>query len=185
MVIQLFFSKFLPTLPILHETLSGCNEFWILTLAMATIGCHYTKTAEFDKMVVPLHDFLGSVLQEEAGKQREPVAEFHFLQAFLLSQIGLTYYGPTEMRKRALLYHGSLVRRAENLGLFSSCPGHFWITDGAGIEAQTSPASDATTRWHSWVKQETARRLGYAIWVCRLSSTWPVTLADSTRQWIS
>lgn len=163
MLIQLFFHRFLPSLPILHETLAGSNEYWVLTLAMATIGCHYTKTAEFDRMVVYLHDFLSSALRQEAVKLREPQVEFYYLQAFLLNQIGLMYYGPTEMRDRALLHHGTLIRRAEGLDLFS-------ITTGLVREHRETmdpimPGYDTTTQWHSWVKEETARRLGYAIWV--------------------
>lgn len=165
MVVQLFFNRFLPSLPIFHETLSGPNEYWILTLAMATIGCHYTKTEEFDRMVVPLHEFLFSALQRRAFSQREPVMELLYLQAFLLSQIGLTYYGPTEMRDRALLHHGSLIRRAENLGLFSSSAGHFYGIDPVS-GSQATPVQDSSTRWQTWVKEETARRLGYSIWVC-------------------
>lgn len=169
MVLHLFFDRFLPSLPIIHETLSGSNDFWILTLAMATIGCHYTKTEEFDEMVVPLHEFLRLVLQDEANKTREPAIELQYLLAFFLSQIGLTYYGPIDMRNKASLHYGSLIGRAESLGLFSPSS---LQNENLGIStAQLSPESDIPTRWHSWVREETARRLGYAIWVCILPNT--------------
>jgi hypothetical protein len=150
-----------------------------LTLAMATIGCHYTKTEEFDSMVVPFHEFLCSVLHSELDTYREPATELLYLQAFLLSQVGLTYYGPTEMRDKAMLYQGSMIRRAENLGLFSITPGHFYAVDSAE-SSHAPPVPDARTRWHVWVKQETARRLAYSIWVSHshVSSIASLTLVD-------
>lgn len=156
MLIDLFYSGFSPSLPILHGSLSNANDYWILTLAMATIGCHYTKTKEFDTIIPFMHKLLSKSLAETEMVWVEPHLQLSYVQALLLSQIGLYYYGPPCMRAQAVARRGYLIYCANTLGLL-------------GPIASSGPTLDVepglTARWHGWILDEAKRRLGYSIWV--------------------
>lgn len=152
LLVSRFYSRFLPSLPILHETLSNPNDYWILTLAMTTIGCHYTKTKEFDGLVSPMHEVLAKAVSSTQLAWIEPRQQICYIQALLLSQIGLYYYGPPSMRAQAIARRGYLIHCAEAAGLFEPI-------------VSSSSDRDLTQRWRSWIQDETRRRLGYSIWV--------------------
>lgn len=159
MFLHLFYDRFIPALPISHHITRNVNEYWLLTLAMATIGCQYTRTREFESMVVPLHRFLRRGLQREMSSScNDPQVQVHSLKAFLLSQIGHFYYGDLAMRRQALLDRGILVQLGESMGLFTSEANQ----PGSTEERR---GSNAHNRWQQWVQAETKRRLGYSIWV--------------------
>jgi hypothetical protein len=156
MLIGLFYSGFLPSLPVLHGSLSSANDYWILTLAMATIGCQYTKTKDFDRIVPFMHQLLAKALAETDIVWVEPHLQLFFVQALLLSQIGLYYYGLPCMRAQAVARRGYLIYCANTLGLLGPV-----VSSGPTLNLE----SDLTARWHGWILDETKRRLGYSIWV--------------------
>ncbi|CAG9940364.1 unnamed protein product [Clonostachys rosea f. rosea IK726] len=162
MLLHLFHDRFIPALPISHHITRNVNEFWLLTLAMAAIGCQYTRTQEFESMVAPLHEFLRRGLQREMDlSQDDPQAQIHYLKALFLSQISCFYYGDVAMRRQALIHRGLLVQLAETLGLFTA------ETRQADYESDAAD-NNAHSQWQQWIRLETKRRLGYSIWMLDL-----------------
>ncbi|CAG9995417.1 unnamed protein product [Clonostachys byssicola] len=161
MLLHLFHDRFIPALPISHHITRNVNEFWLLTLAMAAIGCQYTRTQEFESMVAPLHEFLRRGLQREMDLSYDnPEAQIYYLKALFLSQISCFYYGDMAMRRQALIHRGLLVQLAESLGLFAA--------ETRQVHDGSDAADNAHTQWQQWIRLETKRRLGYSIWMLDL-----------------
>lgn len=152
--VGLYFDQFASSLPILHELSFDVNDYWPLTLAVAAIGCQYTQTQEFWSYVAPMHEFLRRVmLVEQDNRARAGDGDTPYIQAMILSQIGLLYCGPLNMRALAQRRHGELV------GLIKF--------DRLLVPSDDHRSSDHGTsqRWANWMTAETKRRLGYSILV--------------------
>ena len=160
MFIHLYFEHFSPILPIIHDKLVDINSCWPLALAMAAIGCQYTQTQEFADCVVPLQEFLRRVLAIELEKRDMRDLDVALLQALLLNQVSMVYYGSKEHLQLAKSRRSTLVELVERFELLKPTG-----TSRSFGEILHPHSGAERNRWEQWVASETKRRLGYAIWV--------------------
>ncbi|CAK7223851.1 hypothetical protein SBRCBS47491_005348 [Sporothrix bragantina] len=162
--VHLFFEKCNPILPILHENVNTLNDFWLLALAVATVGSQYTFTEEFTGLSGALHEILHRALliaQEDAHNNNYAGnSNLALTQSLLLSQIGLLYHGPPRLFRRAKANHGVLVDLLR-CGM---------LLEPSTVQQQTregviSDIASLEQEWRQWVHDESRRRLGYAIWL--------------------
>jgi hypothetical protein len=181
--IRLYFERFDPILSLVHSPTTNLDENWRLALAVASIGCQYTRTREFSRCVLPMHEFLDRVvtvalLQRTSGQggcQQDPHNSREAMQVLVLGQIAMLYYGHPRHMDKARMRHGLLVRMLEETRILSGWPnstGSAWRGHDAGAWT-----------WKQGVELETERRLGYAIWVCHVSfaRSLPVIMLHITR----
>lgn len=155
--VQLYFQQARTVLPIYHEGLSDFNDNWLVTLAIAAIGSQYTDTDEFSRCVIPLHEFLRRGLAVELADADSSALTIPVLQALILSQVGMLYYGSGLMLRRARVRSSTLTHALNALSLLS--PTHPVNDLACGREGSRE------IYWKRWLENETWRRLGYFIWV--------------------
>ncbi|KAH7136648.1 hypothetical protein EDB81DRAFT_802815 [Dactylonectria macrodidyma] len=163
--IRLFLASFNPIVPMIHQTLTTVNDFWILTLAMAAVGSQYTRTQEFDAMVIPMHEFLRRALQTEVerqGNSDQPIALF---QSILISHIGMLYYGSTRLSSYAMSRCGGLVGLAESFQLLESTSSSDESILHIKDKIRNASLNTLHEQWQNWARLETKRRLGYLAWL--------------------
>ncbi|KAL1893346.1 hypothetical protein Sste5346_006524 [Sporothrix stenoceras] len=108
--VNLYFQKFNPIVPILHEHhVTTLNESWLLALAVSAIGAQYTFTEEFTSLAGVLHEILHRGLRIEIEAADNNTTNLAITQALFLSQIGLLYHGSSRLFRRAKSNHGQLV----------------------------------------------------------------------------
>lgn len=163
--IRLFLASFNPIVPIIHQTLTTVNDFWILTLAMAAVGSQYTRTQEFDAMVIPLHEYLRRALRIEVERSCGSDHQTAVFQSVLLSHIGMLYYGSTRLRSYAVARCGSLVGLAESFQLHGSMLSSEESDLRVKDTIRNASLNVLHEQWQSWVRLETKRRLGYLAWL--------------------
>lgn len=151
----LYFDQFAGSLPIIHEPTFDVNRYWPLTLAMTAIGCQYTQTHEFWSYVAPVHEFLRRVLiTEQENRIGFGDDDTPFIQALLLSQVGMLYCGSSHLQALAKRRHGELVSLVKLNGLMSIIGDH---------NRDSSWDTQDHRRWVGWLAAETKRRLAYSI----------------------
>ncbi|KAF4978134.1 hypothetical protein FZEAL_5432 [Fusarium zealandicum] len=154
--IALYFERFAPLFPIIHEQSFKADSHLPLTLAVAAIGCQYTQTREIWVCVRPMYEFLRRVIQVEQEMEEQVSSNLDLVQAIVLSQIGHLYSGLPKLEMMAKKRHGEIVSLVKFGGLLR--PSNERDISGWG-------AADEVQRWTWWVTEETKRRLGYSIWL--------------------
>ncbi|KAI5459576.1 hypothetical protein BGZ63DRAFT_254791 [Mariannaea sp. PMI_226] len=155
--IQLFFQHVNPILPIYNNMLTDFNDHWILALAICAMGCQYTETVEFSRCVLPLHEFLCRGLDMELQGQDLTRLELPLIQAMILNQLTMLYYGPRGLSQKARTRNGTLVELVQTMSLLSP--------SRMGKDNFRSDDLSLETQWKQWLDEEARRRLGYTIWL--------------------
>lgn len=163
--VNLYFQKFNPIVPILHEHhATTLNESWLLALAVSAIGAQYTFTEDFTGLAGLLHDILQRALRVEleAADNNTGFASLALPQALFLSQISLLYHGSSRLFRRAKANHGMLVDMLRSGMLLEPTAGQQQMRDTV---VSSSDAVFIEQQWSRWIHDEARLRLGYAIWV--------------------
>ncbi|KAH8897923.1 hypothetical protein GQ53DRAFT_637340 [Thozetella sp. PMI_491] len=156
--VRLFFEQFNSIFPVVHETSSDLNEYWPLALAIAAIGSQYTRTREFSECVLPMHEFLRRITSTELEASVGGKYCLGRIQAVVLSQVGMLYYGHSAYKEIARVRHGALVRLVTAYGLLQEPPAKVpSFHQSENVRRESS--------WDDWIEEESKRRLGYAIWL--------------------
>jgi hypothetical protein len=118
--IRLYFENFDQIMPLLHKTVALIDDYWLLALAVAAIGCQYVEADEYAQMVEPLHELLRRAIAVEftAAKMRIVGRSKHglaFAQAVVLSQVGMLYAGSARLLHFAKAQHSALIELARAL----------------------------------------------------------------------
>ncbi|KAK2764245.1 hypothetical protein FQN54_008937, partial [Arachnomyces sp. PD_36] len=100
---RLYFHFFQPVYPIFHVPTFDPNQcHWILTLAIAAIGCHFVKFAEYEKCVRGMHEFLRRVIFIESEISAFNVTPEWLVQATVLNCVGMLYSGKDNLKQSAM-----------------------------------------------------------------------------------
>ncbi|KAI9732449.1 MAG: hypothetical protein M1834_001657 [Cirrosporium novae-zelandiae] len=140
--VQLYFEYFAPICPFLHGSTFDPNTcHWLLTLAVASIGCRFTDSEEIARCVLPMQEFLRRAIQFESESQHSFETSPWLTQSILLNQIGMLYCGSKHYVNIARCNHSKLIEYFRKCSLLRL------------------PEDD----WDSWIRAETNRRLLYCI----------------------
>ena len=157
--IILFFRNMSPILPIIHEPTFSSDDDWLLTLAIAAVGCQYTQTKEFSACVKPFQEFLGRALALEMAKP-ELITDHRVIKALILHQIVRLYYGQDWSNSLSRRNHAYLVDLVKFGELLQNSSHKSSLT----LESERCETSRSSKR-AEWMHEETKRRIGYSIWV--------------------
>lgn len=162
--VRLFLTYFHPIVPVVHKTELNTSGNWLLILAMATIGCQYTRTQEFGAVVAPMHEFLRRALQGELERGINHTESQHVAQSLLFSQIGMIYHGSGSLKALAMDRWSVLANLIKALD--SNTAGSYTQTySQLQNTIRSAHPSDLDKHWQAWVKRETRSRLAYMAWV--------------------
>lgn len=148
-LVGLYFASFHRVLPFLHPTSFDADQtHWMLILAMAAIGAHYTEDGIVQILVSSLQELLRRCLfcAEEGSRWALPDA-LTFAQVRILHAVGLMYSGDKRHTKCGLALQQTL---ANDHGIISG-------------RLRTVLAQDS--QWSGWVRQEMTTRTAYCIWL--------------------
>ncbi|KAF1817229.1 hypothetical protein P152DRAFT_510501 [Eremomyces bilateralis CBS 781.70] len=163
--IQLYFQHFHHLFPIIHQpTFPLAQAHWVEVLAVATIGCRFSKlqaSSEIGKaMSALLHMSISHLIEFEGWIVRT----LSFTTTILLNQFSLTYSGSRILLEASLALGNAATtacRRNNYLEQGKSTVMVDKTTDGATLEDM----------WTKWVGEESRRRNGFGCWIlqCQLS----------------
>ncbi|KAE9378581.1 hypothetical protein N431DRAFT_307310, partial [Stipitochalara longipes BDJ] len=170
--IQLYFEYLQPIFPLLHQpTFNPSTSPWVLVLAVATIGCRYSKASSSKQCAIALNELLRRAIMVTVS--------FHDL-AVVLNILGMMYSGDKRHLEIALVSRGSMATQCRRNNALSqaSRPVDF------GSEY---PTHLLTGKWERWRQEESYRRLGFCTWLldCQLPlffNTHPTTGLSELQQ---
>ncbi|KAJ4223325.1 hypothetical protein NW759_005958 [Fusarium solani] len=148
--IQVYFEEFHPVFPFLHKaTFVPHRGDWLLAVAVAAVGCIFSRTLRSEQTFYDLHEFLRRAIHLRVERSRTSPPDIHVAQATVLNQVGMMYSG--EMR------------------LAEAVP-----TTMALLATLYSAAHPTSMDWEDWLREESKRRLFYFAWVldCQYSCFW-------------
>ncbi|KAL2071345.1 hypothetical protein VTL71DRAFT_12580 [Oculimacula yallundae] len=164
--IQVYFEEFHSLLPFLHKaTFTPTIDQWILSLGVAAIGCIFSLATNSRIASFNLLEFLRRAIHVQSERVRSSQPDISFIQAVLLSQLGIMFAPETTLTEavpttRALL---------ETLCRKMACYTNF---DAFGQLSETGKSEQ--DNWADWIKKESLRRLFYSVWIldCQYSCFW-------------
>ena len=175
--IQLYFEFFQPMYPLLHQpTFNPPQTNFVLILAVASIGCRYSRSKEAKRCALPLseltrrailqavsYSIVFDILSKPNAAQIEVdnsrVRETWLNQAQLLNNFSMLYSGDKRFLEVAQAHWGSLVvQTRRNRSLKEPVrPNSIDIIPLFGVELEA--------KWNQWRHEEARTRLGYMVWV--------------------
>ncbi|XP_014553252.1 hypothetical protein COCVIDRAFT_108226 [Bipolaris victoriae FI3] len=175
--IDLYFEHFDPQFPFLHPHRLNVDEVpWILLLAVAAVGSHYSEMTDAQRYNLTLVDLLCRAVESKVSKDVLQT-DLVVIQSIMLLHILLMFSG--SYRERVILQHkrSMLINLCWDL-LSKARPQRRVAIDNPDIEAE----------WQSWLSREEEIRLLTCVRVieclCSLSLEIPTNfnLRDATRQ---
>ncbi|KAI8937388.1 hypothetical protein NX059_006592 [Plenodomus lindquistii] len=150
--IDLYFTHFDPSLPVIHKPTFDPGRDLLVTLAVINIGACYTGFSARSFSAV-LSDLLRRLLLFTAEQDRRFVRSASYVTAQLLQNIHGYCSGSQQLFELSEACRSSLVHNARCMGLFrfeNSQPDH--------------PPASLEETWRIWITAETLRRLGWAVY---------------------
>ncbi|UPK97099.1 hypothetical protein LCI18_008034 [Fusarium solani-melongenae] len=165
--IQVYFEEFHPVFPFLHKaTFVPRQDEWLLVVAVAAVGCIFSRTLRSEQTFHDLHEFLRRAIHIKVERFRTSPPDIHLAQATILNQVGMMYSGEMRLAEAvpatmALL--ATLCKRISFYGKFSQF----------GVPLDSVVHSNSM-HWEDWLREESKRRLFYFAWVldCQYSCFW-------------
>ncbi|KAF9888126.1 hypothetical protein FE257_009262 [Aspergillus nanangensis] len=155
MFIQLYFEHFHPSLPLLHKvTFCPLEMPWILNLAVATIGSHYSRLSSSYRYTTLLGDCLRLAVSELIDHDINVSIGIPFAQAILLSQVDTAYSGQRNLVLKAQFYRSFAVTICRGIA--------------AGLRRREPPCKQTESRhetYHQWLQRELEKRIVYCGWL--------------------
>ncbi|KAL2864702.1 putative C2H2 transcription factor [Aspergillus lucknowensis] len=154
--VQHYFKLSHPLYPMLHTLTFNINKcHWILTLALAAMGSHFTGLCEQNGTVVAFQEFLRRALFAEKEKSQFERPPLWLLQAMLLNCIGRLYGSSERGRLSALSDFGELTSLASREKLLCR-------SDESSLSSEETSSEQ---QWMLWIENEAWRRTAYLIWL--------------------
>ncbi|KAF2156950.1 hypothetical protein K461DRAFT_7805 [Myriangium duriaei CBS 260.36] len=156
MFIQIYLDEFQPLVPMLHQpTLNLHSSHWLLSLALASMGCHFADMPEAEYCALALNEHLRRAVGdlEISENSIDPVL---LAQVKLLNCIGMIYCGDERMENFGWRQHADVVR---------FCRTHWVNEDSVQLPTDAHLYSEVEVEWRHWRDIEARRRTGYGIWL--------------------
>ncbi|KAF5655838.1 hypothetical protein F25303_319 [Fusarium sp. NRRL 25303] len=147
---QVYFEEYHPVFPLLHKaTFSPNKDDWLLSLAVSSIGCLFSKTLRSKEVFPIMQEFLRRAIRIQTLTPSISVA-----QASVLNQIGMMYGGDLRFAECA---HETMTQLATQCRKIAS-PSHNL--------AKSSVAENTVSEgWQAWIKAQLEIRLFYCAWL--------------------
>ncbi|KAI9692381.1 MAG: hypothetical protein M1822_006612 [Bathelium mastoideum] len=157
--IQLYFEFFQPSYPILHQaTFIPSNTNFVLILALASIGCRYSRSKEAKGCALPLVELTRRAVVQAIEADNSIARQTWLTLAQLLNNFSMLYSGDKRFLEVAQAHWGALlVQTRRNRSLKE--PVRPMILDLAPLSGAALEA-----KWMQWRDEETRTRLGYLVW---------------------
>ncbi|CCT73987.1 uncharacterized protein FFB20_02049 [Fusarium fujikuroi] len=147
---QVYFEEYHPIFPLLHKaTFSPNKDDWLLSLAVSSIGCLFSKTLRSKEVFPIMQEFLRRAIRIQTSTPSISVA-----QASVLNQIGMMYGGDLRFAECA---HETMAQ------LTTQCRK---IASSSHNLANSSIAENTVSQgWQAWVRAQLEIRLFYCAWL--------------------
>ncbi|KAF2225846.1 hypothetical protein BDZ85DRAFT_72323 [Elsinoe ampelina] len=170
MFIQIYLDEFQTLVPMLHlPTLNLYSAHWLLSLALAAMGCHFADYPEAEYCALGLNEHLRRAINDVLEVSEREIDPVLLAQVKLLNCIGMIYSGDERMERFGWRHHHDLVR---------FCHTHWVNEDEVGLPADAAMMSEVEVQWRHWKDVESRRRTGYGIWM--LDCMWSYGFGEKT-----
>lgn len=155
--IQIYLDEYQPLVPMLHlPTLNLYSSHWLLSLALASMGCHFADMPEAEFCALALNEHLRRAISDVTESSEDAIDPVLFAQVKLLNCIGMVYCGDKRMERFGWRHHSDVVK---------FCRTHWINEDEVGLPVDAHLYSEVEVEWRQWRDIESRRRTGYAIWM--------------------
>ncbi|RGP60201.1 hypothetical protein FSPOR_10790 [Fusarium sporotrichioides] len=152
---QVYFEEFHPVFPLLHKaTFSPTKDNWVLSLAISSIGCLFSKTLQSKESYSIMQELLRRTIYIQLEKSQALAPDICLAQASVLNQIGMMYGGDLRFAECA---HKTMAQLATQCRKIASY--------GNGFVKPSTADHAVSQDWHAWIKAELEVRLFYCAWL--------------------
>lgn len=155
--VALYFENLHNNLPIIHLASFGSETHWLVVLAVATLGSTFSKEHNGTDTREAFQEFLRRGIDRHSDGLPDTTLDLPLAQARILHLIGLVQSDREQLRLLSPRYHADLSRWCLESGVLQ-VP----ATDDV---VETELGDDRVSRWHRWIRTESLRRVGYAVWM--------------------
>ncbi|KAI8724268.1 hypothetical protein NCS52_00284500 [Fusarium sp. LHS14.1] len=165
--IQVHFEEFHSVFPLLRKaTFVPRRDDWLLAVAVAAVGCIFSRTLRSEQTFHDIHEFLRRAIHLTVECSRTSPPDIHIAQATVLNQVGMMYSGEMRLAEAvptAMALLATLCKRISFYAKFSEF--------GVPLDSASHPN---TADWEGWLRKEGKRRLFHFAWVldCQYSCFW-------------
>ncbi|KAH7187443.1 hypothetical protein BKA60DRAFT_587767 [Fusarium oxysporum] len=152
---QVYFEEYHPVFPLLHKaTFSPTKDDWLLSLAVSSIGCLFSKTLQSREVYPIMQEFLRRAIRIQLERSQTLAPSICVAQASVLNQIGMMYGGDLRFAECAHETMAQLATQCRKIASFS-----------ANL-AKSSLAEHAVSQdWQGWIGAQLEIRLFYCAWL--------------------
>lgn len=181
--IQLYFEYFHPVFPMLHRP-SFTSEAapWQLSLALAAVGCQYSKIPTAKYYAHALQELLRRALTETVGQShckhtRGGLVHAHtasqvelditksrtvwFVQARVLNYVGMSFSGHPRLIELADMSRSNTITLCRRIGAFRP-------SEPSPFEISSANSTRDRLCWKEWIQDESCNRLGFCSFVSKI-----------------
>ncbi|KAF2395896.1 hypothetical protein EJ06DRAFT_585630 [Trichodelitschia bisporula] len=152
--VQLYFEHFHPTFPMLHKpTFDPSRAPWQLVLAMASIGCRYSRARLSVECVNAMQELVRRAISRMIETDETGSVQW-LSQTLMLNIIGMTFGGSKRLLDIADSVRNAPATVCRRSGLLRRPTIEFTLDPDL-----TGPCLEE--RWREWVRDESRRRLGF------------------------
>ncbi|CAK7215937.1 hypothetical protein SBRCBS47491_002660 [Sporothrix bragantina] len=164
--VQLYFEHFQGIFPMLHQgTFNPAHQPWQLVLAVAAIGCRYSKLPGAPQFADALQELLRRAIAETIEGDNSVAREPWMCQCIILNSLGMSYSGNKRLLEIAEIKRNTPATMVRRIGCLASMqrtrPASSSSNAASNAAPGQRPRSDADAAWHEWVAEESFRRLGF------------------------
>lgn len=146
---DIYFSNYNAHFPILHQASFALDDTPpLLLVALLTLGATLSPDSSHYRTAERIHESLRWLIFSSGSFQ--PPAPLWCLQALLLVQAYEKMFSTRRHHEMAHIFHGAVITLMRRGGSYSS--------DSAD---DATKASSAERAWHSWIEQESFKRVAY------------------------
>ncbi|KAF5252490.1 hypothetical protein FANTH_2384 [Fusarium anthophilum] len=153
--VQVYFEEYHPVFPLLHKaTFSPTKDDWLLSLAVSSIGCLFSKTLKSREAYPIMQEFLRRAIRIQLERTQNSTPTLCVAQASILNQIGMMYGGDLRFAEYAHETMAQLATQCRKISSFSDNLATLSVAENA-----------ASQDWQAWIRAELEVRLFYCAWL--------------------
>ncbi|RBA10221.1 hypothetical protein FPRO05_06157 [Fusarium proliferatum] len=152
---QVYFEEYHSIFPLLHKaTFSPNKDDWLLSLAVSSIGCLFSKTLRSKEVFPIMQEFLRRAIRIQLERSQTSAPSISVAQASVLNQIGMMYGGDLRFAECA---HETMAQLATQCRKIASYSRNLAKSSVAEITVSQG--------WQAWVRAQLEIRLFYCAWL--------------------
>ncbi|TXB99789.1 hypothetical protein FocTR4_00014669 [Fusarium oxysporum f. sp. cubense] len=152
---QVYFEDYHPVFPLLHKaTFSPTKDDWLLSLAVSSIGCLFSKTLQSREVYPIMQEFLRRAIRIQLERSQTLTPSICVAQASVLNQIGMMYGGDLRFAECAHEAMAQLATQCRKIASFS-----------ANLAKSSLAEHVVSQDWQAWIRAQLEIRLFYCAWL--------------------